>query len=661
MRPEWLAAGAVSPEQTREFFSAAELAEMGLPGLPGDKRSIARRAQEERWSSRTGADGALLVRPRQGRGGGVEFHFSLLPGAAQIELARRGIVTPAIEEAKADSSIGSWQWLERQPDRVRSTAEFRLKVVSEIELLEGSGMTRSAALAEASRLHEIGKSTLWSWLALVEGIAPANRLPALAPRRTGGGREAAMDEDLWTIFKSDYLRPAEPTLTSCYRRTAKIAEERGLSMPSERTFRRRLEREIDPGILTLRRKGEEALRRSIPAQRRHVTDLHALECVNIDGHKFDVFVTPPPGSKSDKPLRPVMVALQDVRSSKIVAFRIGESESAALARLAFADLFRDFGIPRHCVLDNGRGFASKWITGGTANRFRFKVKAEEPTGLLTALGVQIHWALPYRGQSKPIERAFRDMCDTIAKHPAMDGAYTGNSPTNKPHDYGKRAVPWDEFVAHVGQGIADHNARIGRRGRDYAGRSFDQVFAASFAAAPIAKATPEQLRMALLAAEQKTVNRQTGAIELFGNRYWSPDCGRLAGEKVAVRFDPDDLHSEIHLYGQDGEYLCSAEVIEDNGFLDVSGAKATQKRWADHRRRIRDGLEAERLLSAEELAAMQPDRPMPELPEPGAVRIVHHRGQTAAALKPQREITQPAGKAAIDRMRGALLRVVEND
>jgi hypothetical protein len=356
-----------------------------------------------------------------------------------------------------------------------------------------------------------------------------------------------------------------------------------------------------------------------------------------------------------------MVALQDVRSSKIVAFRIGESESAALARLAFADLFRDFGIPRHCVLDNGRGFASKWITGGTANRFRFKVKAEEPTGLLTALGVQIHWALPYRGQSKPIERAFRDMCDTIAKHPAMDGAYTGNSPTNKPHDYGKRAVPWDEFVAHVGQGIADHNARIGRRGRDYAGRSFDQVFAASFAAAPIAKATPEQLRMALLAAEQKTVNRQTGAIELFGNRYWSPDCGRLAGEKVAVRFDPDDLHSEIHLYGQDGEYLCSAEVIEDNGFLDVSGAKATQKRWADHRRRIRDGLEAERLLSAEELAAMQPDRPMPELPEPGAVRIVHHRGQTAAALKPQREITQPAGKAAIDRMRGALLRVVEND
>jgi hypothetical protein len=45
-----------------------------------------------------------------------------------------------------------------------------------------------------------------------------------------------------------------------------------------------------------------------------------------------------------------------------------------------------FGIPVHCVLDNGRGFASKWITGGNATRFRFKVQAEDPTGLLVGLG-----------------------------------------------------------------------------------------------------------------------------------------------------------------------------------------------------------------------------------------------------------------------------------
>ncbi len=42
-------------------------------------------------------------------------------------------------------------------------------------------------------------------------------------------------------------------------------------------------------------------------QRRSVEELHALECVNVDGHKFDVFVTPPGGGK---PVRPIMVAIR---------------------------------------------------------------------------------------------------------------------------------------------------------------------------------------------------------------------------------------------------------------------------------------------------------------------------------------------------------------
>lgn len=405
-------------------------------------------------------------------------------------------------------------------------------------------------------------------------------------------------------------------------------------MPSERTMRRKLEAEVDPRIIMLKREGEEALRRSIPAQRRTVVHLHALEHVNIDGHRFDVFVTSP---TTGKPIRPTMVAIQDIHSSKIVAWRVAETECSATARLAFADLFREFGIPKACTLDNGRGFASKWITGGTRTRFRFKVRDEEPTGLLVGLGIEVHWALPYRGQSKPIERAFRDLCDTIAKHPAMEGAYTGNNPTAKPENYGSRAIGWDEFRAHVENGIAAHNARTGRRGRNYAGRSFDQVFAESYAAAPIGKASPEQLRMALLAADQKTVNRQTGEIELYGNRYWSPECGRHAGERVTVRFDPENLHEEVHLYAQDGAYLTSAAVIADSGFDDVAGARDTAKRLKSYRKTVRDGVEAEDLLRAEEVAALLPDAAKPSLPAPSVIRPVRHRGQTAAALKPLTE------------------------
>lgn len=630
-----------------EWFTAAELADLRLPGLPADKTAMNRRAREEGWRLRTDASGQLLSRPRAARGGGIEYHISLLPGSARLDMARRGIgARPTPAEAQAASS-GSWRWYDIQSATTKAEAERRLTVMREVQLMVEGGATWTTAVVEIGRRHGVGRSTMWEWLRLISGVARADWLPALAPRRKGGGREAEIDGDLWTLYKTDCLRASAPTLTSCYERIEDIARQRGVSIPSEQTFRRRLKAEVHPDVWKLAREGEEALRRSIPAQRRTVEHLHAMEWVNIDGHKFDVRVIPPLGGK---PIRPIMVALQDVHSSKIVGWRVGETESAALARLAFADMIRNYGIPVHCLLDNGRGFASKWFTGGALNRFRFKVKAEEPTGLLTALGVEIHWALPYRGQSKPIERAFRDLCDRIGRAPEAHGAYTGNNPLNKPHDYGSRAMEWADFIAHVDKQIARHNARLGRTGRFYAGRSFDQIFAASYASAPIGKAKPEHLRLALLAAEHKRVNKETGEIELFGNRYWADGCSHLRGKRVTVRFDPDNLHSEIHLYDQGGQYLTSAALIADTGFDDVAGAKATAKRHADHRRTIREGLAAEQLLTMEQLIGAQAGAPVaPATPEPGAVRIVRHHGQTAAALK-----AQPQPRQSENRIFGAL-------
>jgi hypothetical protein len=110
-----------------------------------------------------------------------------------------------------------------------------------------------------------------------------------------------------------------------------------------------------------------------------------------------------------------------------------------------------------------------------------------------ALGVKTHWTLPYRGSSKPIERAWRDLCEYVAKHPAMAGAYTGNKPTAKPDSYRERAIPIDEFRAHVDREIAAHNARQGRATETAKGRSFDATFAESYAQNPATEVTAEQL------------------------------------------------------------------------------------------------------------------------------------------------------------------------
>ena len=646
--------------QEDAWFSAAELAELALPGLPTNKRGINLRASEERWASRVGNDGEVLVRKRTGRGGGTEYHLALLPGEARLELIRRGVV--AEEAPKTDAATqraDAWNWFERQPAKVKREAEERLSIVNAIETLEGAGSTRTAAVATIAADRGTGTSPIYAWLKLIRGLDRRDRLPALAPRRKGGGAKATIPDELWIAFKSDALRNSGPTLTSCYDRVADMAAEKGLSIPAERTFRRRLKAEVPPEVWTLKRKGEEALVRSVPANRRSVAGMHALEWVNIDGHRFDVFVTPPPMHRARKPIRPMLVAIQDVYSRKIVAWRLGSDETALQTRLAFADLFRDWGIPHHALLDNSRAFWSKWITGGhRGTRFRFKVKEDEPIGLLEGVGIRMHAAMPYHGQSKPIERAFRDFCDRIAKHPVCEGAYTGNSPVAKPENYGSRAVEWETFAELVDAEIAKHNARSGRRTETSKGRSFDEVFAESYARSRISKVTEEHMRLALLAGEQKKLNSLNGEIALHGNRYWHPVLTGMKGETVTVRYDPDNLHTAIHVYDHKGRYVTEAPELEDSGFADVAGAKEASKRTSDMRKRAKELAQAEELISADALAELQAgSKAQSAKPEAGVVAPVRHP-DAEAQRSPRPKAANNA--ATLDRMRAGLLKRAAN-
>ncbi len=645
----------------KTWYTAAELAELALPGLAKSKRKVNERARAEGWALRTDGAGRALAQPRQGRGGGLEYHVDVLPAAARAALASLGVAAIAdVSDTPEPAAARLWRWFEGTNAATKAEAKRRAGVIALVERYEAAGLTRSAAVATSATRCDVGASTLWGWLALVEGVAPADRLPHLAPRRSGGGAEAAIDAGAWQVLLSDYLRPEKPTFSACYWRMLKgYAEPRGLAVPHERTLRRKLDREIDGRLVVARREGAEALRRTLPAQQRTVLGLHALEAINIDGHKWDVFVRWPDGRIG----RPMMVAVQDLYSRKILAHRIDESENALATRLVFADTFRDYGIPAHCLLDNGRAFASKMITGGAKSRFRFKIKDEEPTGVLTALGVQIHWATPYRGQSKPIERAFRDMCDAIARHPAFAGAWTGNRPDAKPENYASAAIPIDEFRRIVALGIAAHNAKPGRRTETAQGRSFDDAFAESYAAAPIGRATAEQLRLALLTAEDRTCDRQTAVITIEGNRYWCEALSAYAGEKLTVRFDPDDLHTEVHAYDRDGRFIGTAPVIAATGFFDKASAGKRRAQEAELRRTVKEQARLADLLDAQTLAAMLPaelDDGAPVVP--AVVRPVRHRGQTAAALKvAPTPSAHPLTNPAIDRIARAAtkLRIVD--
>jgi len=483
----------------KEWFSPAEFAAFKLPFIPTTKARINALAEREGWRRpdlEWPGNPKGVWRKREGRGGGFEYRSAVLNSQAQAALERKLAKAMLPEKPKRDlksdlarSSI--WQTYERANDRLKAKAKQRLDALLAVEKLIDAGHDRFLAMMVTSKEFGVAERTLWEWRKRCYGCPREDWLAYLVPSYSGRKSEAECDPQALDFIKADYLRQDCPPFSDCYRRLASVAAENGWTIPSEKTLKRRIDA-LPEAVKVAGRQGEQALKRLYPAQERDKTALLPMEAVNADGHKFDVFVDWP-GEKS--PIRPVLVAFQDIYSGKIVSWRLDRSENAHAVLLAFGDMVETWGIPEHVVLDNGRNFASKWITGGTVNRYRFKVKADDPDGVMTNLGCQVHWATPYHGQAKPIERAFRDLASSIARDPRFAGAWTGNTIANKPENYGSKSVPLDLFERVVAEGIAEHNTRIGRRAKVADGRSFEQTFLDAYPDAMVRQVTAEQKRL----------------------------------------------------------------------------------------------------------------------------------------------------------------------
>ncbi|ODR93552.1 hypothetical protein AUC70_11865 [Methyloceanibacter stevinii] len=598
------------------WVTVQDLVEVGAGALPTDERALGRYIERHGWR-----DDAARARLKSGQGGGWEYHYTLLPTDVQCRVlarAQQGAQSEADrnEQAKAEEL---WARFERLPKGVRDKAEKRLVAVKQVRDLRRGGIDATTAVALAAADHGVSATTLWSWLRLVEGLDEAHWLPVLAPRHAGRTSTVECSAEAWAFLKADYLRPEQPSFTACYRRMKEAAEQHGWApIPSAKTLQRRVNREVPRGARVLARGGRDTAKAIFPHQTRDRSGFMAMQAVNADGHRFDVFVKWPDGEVS----RPLMVAVQDLYSGMIVGHRLAKTENWTAVRGAFADMMESWGIPEQAWLDNGRAFASKWLTGGMANRFRFKIKDDEPVGLLKAVGVQVHWTTPYHGQAKPIERAFRDLCEEIAKHPACQGAYTGNRPDAKPDNYGAKAVPFEEFRKLVAAEIARHNRRDGRRTAVAHGRSFFETFKDGLERALVTRATEAQLRMFLMAAEGVTARKPTGEVQLAGNRYWADQLVDVAGRKVVVRFDPDDLLSSVAVYSLDGRFIATAPCIEASGFADIDKAKEHARMRRAWLKRQRECLDLENRMSLDELARLFRDAPPDDdKPEPSVLRL----------------------------------------
>jgi transposase InsO family protein len=527
--------------------------------------------------------------------GGAESSLPLPPAGAMPALPAATGDAPVSggaffrDEAQALKAVDAFY---KAPKRVREESERRMRLCLAVRELTLAGVSARQALRSVAAQAGVPMRTLERWwygqgeFPGVAGVEPRFWLPLLAPRWGQVHRDAPMTQAAWQHLLADYLRPERPSLLACYKRVLAHAEKYQWQVPSYDAVARRVKK-LPHDLVVLAREGREAFDRLFPAMRRSVAHLEALEWVNADGHKFDVFVRLPErfqDVEKSRIVRPHLIAVQDVYSRKILAWRLSPTLNALSVQLCFADLIERYGIPDHALMDNGREFGAKAITGGAPWRYRFKVTEGEPLGMLPMLGVQVHWATPFHGQAKPIERAFRDLCEAIAKDPRCAGAYTGNAPDAKPENYGSRAMEWEAFEQVVAEAIARHNAQAGRRTETARGRSFDETFAESYSKRVVRKIAPSQRALLLLASEPVKVSANND-FGLCGNRYGVDPQWGLAGQRIVARFDPDDLAKPPVVCLLDGSVVGEAWLLVRR--FDEHGAVQEFKRSQRQLRRLR--------------------------------------------------------------------------
>lgn len=510
------------------------------------------------------------------------------------------------------SPVSSAVTLDSLTERHRAVAADRVLVLQLVEqLAEEHGLTAAVHIAAERCGH--GASSIRRWRAQVAGAPRSEWASVLAPRWHGRSSTEDCSEDAWQFLLGAYLRPEQPSFRDAHRRTIDVAKAKGWTLPTEKVCRARYEREVPFEAALLRRRGADALAAEYPAQIRDRSGMVALQAVNADGHRWDVQVEWPDGSHG----RPMMIAWQDLYSGKVLSWRIDRNENSAAIRLALGDMVENYGIPHDAYLDNGRGFASRMLSGRVKHRYRFAIKEEEPAGAFSLLGIDIHWTTPYHGQAKPIERAFRDLCETIAKHPSFSGAYTGRSTAHKPANYGSRVIPLADFLRVVELEIRAHNARPARRTRVCAGKlSFDDAFERSYADVPVRKVTDDQRRLLLMAAEGIRVRK--GGVHLLGNQFWCPEIAPHQGKPLVVRFDPEDVQAGVYCYDASGRYIGFAECSVAVGFGDVGAAREHNRKRRSWAKAVRSAAKELGATAADEVGRMHQDALEGELGAPSS-------------------------------------------
>ncbi|MDR0557930.1 MAG: Mu transposase C-terminal domain-containing protein [Treponema sp.] len=319
------------------------------------------------------------------------------------------------------------------------------------------------------------------------------------------------------------------------------------------------------------RSGEKAYHdRFDPYIQRDYTLFKSMEWGCGDHHIFDFVIR-----HEGRIFRPWLTMFIDMRSRKITGWHINVVPNTLTIMRAFSMSAETCGLFENLLIDNGKDFKSAWFAGSAWKERRASPEKETLDlieGVLHDCGTKARFATPYRGQSKPVERAFRTVIELFSKRQAT---YVGSNTADRPADTrlfwgginGRDRVEVTYTLARFredfGKFAAWFNAEWAHSGQGMDGKTPDAVFEANLEAK---REMPEAMRKYVFAVRERRVVQRSG-IRIDGIDYYSEEMVRLIGQRVEARRDINDVGKVSIFTLPDCVYQFDAE----NGFFKDRG------------------------------------------------------------------------------------------
>jgi len=546
----------------RDWYSAKELA--GLPGMPGTERAIQYRGKMKNWRNR----------PRNGRGGGREYHVSSLPEETRLHLAALAISEGKGLAGKIGSTLARREAEEKEKARIagekqlamyaalpreqREIADARLTVLKARDVYiktAGFASVKKGTRSYCERLNRgdialpdeirsivkvVSPSTLFRWQRLYNESGPAALANHYHNPRRGTTTLTGQHQDFAISMLVTHPHCTVQTISDGMQ-----ARFNGQT-PHIAAIRRFVNRwKIEHKSLYLYMRNPDEWKST------HMFAFgQADEQVERLNQLWEFDSTPTDVMLVDG--RHALIGVIDVYTRRFKLLVAKTSRSTAVAGLVRRSIL-DWGVPEAAKTDNGADYVSRHLVG-----------------VFEALKIEQVLCPPFTPEAKPhIERAFRTFSHGIVE---LLPGYVGHSVADRKaiearRSFADRLMDRDSEPVEVNmtaeqfQVLCDRWCEAIYHQNPHHGLDGKTPAEVARAWQGTERRITDQRALDVLLAEAPQgdgLRRITKkGVQIDRRHYIADTLAGLEGQTVRVKLDPTDFGT-VYLFREDGKFLCTA-------------------------------------------------------------------------------------------------------